>query len=1172
MKKFTILLALVILVAMPIFAEHVTPETARKVASTFLKNNGAKANQLTDLSKAAGFPNLYIFTADEGFVVMSADDCVTPILGYSVTNKFVAEGMPENISSWLQGYNNEIQWTIENDIQSNKCTTTEWKDLKEGKASKDTPTAIVGPLLSTQWNQVSPYNDLCPPGTVTGCVATAMAQVMKFWEHPTMGTDSHSYTWNNQTLSANFGNTTYNWNSMTDTYDSSSTSEEKTAVATLMFHCGVSVEMKYNTTSSAKTSDVMSALQTYFGYASCMQYKSKDGYSDEVWITMLKRELNDGRPIQYRGSDAGGNGGHSFVCDGYDSDNNFHFNWGWSGYCDGYYSVNNMNPNPDASATGAGNGIYTIGQSAIFGIEPISSLPAPLLSASASQDAITLTWNTVEDAISYDLYRDNVKIATSITVNSYVDSNVISGTYYEYYVRAVSGETRSNPSNLVTKLAFYRNYTPSALTAISTRGNAMLTWHKPQNNATLQYATDFSGSRYGMGEGKDTYWMEVFAPSRLGNFVGMYFEKVSAYLELTGNYTLFIYQAEPDTDNEPTKLYEKTFPVSSVGWKDIELESPILLNCDKELWVMMYYPYTAGSSQSFWYPATYGAYNEIQYDNLEDEERYNPRLIGELVDGSIKWYHIGANISWLFRTFISDGTFTYNIYDGETKLNDEAIASTTYIHESPEANTIHSYTVKTNYYGGESEASNTASLALGSNTLASLTLDDNDKMTITENSTLTVNGTLTNTNANNLIIEDGGLLITSSDDVAATVKKTITGHEPNDLSGWKFIASPVSTAINPIDAGLITDTYGDSISEGQSASYDLYYFDESQELPWKNYRKNSFSLENGKGYLYANNESIDLTFAGTLYNGNGVVPLACHDGYLYKGWNLVGNPFTCDASIDRPFFIINGRNLKASTGLIPPCTGVMVQAAAVDTTHNTIDYTHIDGNVTFTKVNPSSATLLPNQLQITVAQQVVSRDGISTLRLAQGSEAIDNAIVSFNKGNLLEKFVFNADLAKLYIPNKGKDFAIVTSEGIGEMPLNFSAIEDGTYTLTVNPEGVEMNYLHLIDNLTGNDVDLLASPDYSFEAKSTDYASRFRLVFASVCEDADSDNENFAFINDGNIIVYKEGVMQIIDITGRIVLSGDTINRVSTSRMTPGVYVLRLITANGVKTQKIIIE
>jgi hypothetical protein len=242
----------------------------------------------------------------------------------------------------------------------------------------------------------------------------------------------------------------------------------------------------------------------------------------------------------------------------------------------------------------------------------------------------------------------------------------------------------------------------------------------------------------------------------------------------------------------------------------------------------------------------------------------------------------------------------------------------------------------------------------------------------------------------------------------------------------------------------------------------------------------------------------------------------------------------------------------ANEGLVTPGMGIAV-------------YSENGGTLNFNLPSESSSAPSNGNLQITLNQQITNRNSTNTI-------AIDNTIVSFNESEGLPKFPLLEAKSKLYIPKGNEEYAIVSSAAQGEMPINFKANENGIYTLTVNPENVEMNYLHLIDNLTGNDIDLLISPDYTFEAKTTDYASRFRLVFASLCEDTDDDNENFVFINDGNIIVYKEGTLQVVDMMGRVVYQGDAINRVSTSRMTPGVYVLRLITTNGVKTQKIVID
>ena len=256
-------------------ADHVESARAQKAAKTFMNNNGIAAAQLTDISAEAGFSNLYIYNADKGFVVMAADDRVQPVLGYSLTGHFRVKDMPSNVRGWLQGYNEEIQFAIENNAKASSETKQQWHDLENDvKAAK--ATVVVEPLLYTQWDQGDPYYNLCPTaasgGTtyhaVTGCVATAMAQIMRYWNWPIKGNGSHSYRPSGfSQQSVNFGNTTYDWANMTDTYDSNSTEAEETAVATLMYHCGVSVDMAYGLEASgAQSSAIPTALKNYFRY------------------------------------------------------------------------------------------------------------------------------------------------------------------------------------------------------------------------------------------------------------------------------------------------------------------------------------------------------------------------------------------------------------------------------------------------------------------------------------------------------------------------------------------------------------------------------------------------------------------------------------------------------------------------------------------------------------------------------------------------------------------------------------------------------------------------------------------------------------------------------------------------------------------------------------------
>ena len=386
---------------------------------------------------------------------------------------------------------------------------------------------------------------------------------------------------------------------------------------------------------------------------------------------------------------------------------------------------------------------------------------------------------------------------------------------------------------------------------------------------------------------------------------------------------------------------------------------------------------------------------------------------------------------------------------------------------------------------------------------------------------------------------------------------TIPGYGESD-GNYRFIASPLVENTDPTTVDyMITET-----------PYDLYRFDQSEDAEWQNYKAHTenFVLENGQGYLYANVDEVNVIFKGEFNEDDTKeVELAYDANADFAGWNLVGNPFPVSAYANKSYYTMNEDgtgiepNMVSSATAIPVCTGVMVKAEDQGE------------SVVFSKETPEIQS--KGCLHIALSQ-AVDRDGVST-----GSTTLqDKAIVSFNAGDRLEKFVFNKDNARINIPQGGKDLAIACADKQGEMPLNFKATKNGLYTLSVDVENADVDYLHLIDNLTGADVDLLVSPEYTFDAKTSDYASRFRLVF-SVCGDADGDNAPFAFISNGNIIVTGAeagaeagAVLQIVDMTGRVIRCTDVARNVSTNEMTPGVYVLRLINGNDVKTQKIVID
>jgi hypothetical protein len=389
MNKKNLLLIIALLFSLnSLTAKQVDIVTAENVAKNFYLTTakGSSLGQSMVLSVAYEsksmlnhissneIPLFYIYNINqtEGYVIVTADDNIQPILGYSESSYFDANDIPINMAKWLENYKKEIEYIINTQAPANDEIETKWRTLKNGTYASSSRMIFVNPLLTTTWSQSPYYNSLCPGGSVTGCVATAMAQVMKYWNHPAQGSGFHSYNENDYgTLSASFGGTTYNWSNMPNAVNSNNT-----AVATLMYHCGVSVDMNYSpqvsgawvanvyNPNNAATSEY--ALETYFNYSTALQGVLRSSYSEANWINLMKTELNAGRPILHAGFGTGG--GHAFVCDGFDNNDYFHFNWGWGGNSDGYFWNNALNPG--SLGTGGGSGGYNTGQHIIIGIQP----------------------------------------------------------------------------------------------------------------------------------------------------------------------------------------------------------------------------------------------------------------------------------------------------------------------------------------------------------------------------------------------------------------------------------------------------------------------------------------------------------------------------------------------------------------------------------------------------------------------------------------------------------------------------------------------------------------------------------------------------------------------------------------------------------------------------------
>lgn len=367
-KDYILTLLFVISLVTNVYAQGVSVERAKRIGEMFMKESTSVGLERNVVSSTLSHTfkssdeesSLFVFNIDGGgFVVVSAEEKVKPVLAYSTSGSFDVEKMAPGFDFTLSSYIDEIDFVRENNIAVTSDIKKEWAMVESSGRITENRNAGVGPLLTTTWNQNYPYNSLCPEDTAghgdhvyAGCVATAMAQVMNYWGYPTTGSGSHSYVpfnWSyDQTYmydeqTANFGETFYNFDMMPDDLDSLSTEEEIYNIALLQWHCGISVDMMYSPEGSgAYSEDVPYAVSTYFGY-NYPDILDMWYYDNDEWAEALKMELDQLRPMYYSGSDDSGLGGHAFVCDGYDENNFFHFNWGWSGRDDAFCAIGALN-------------------------------------------------------------------------------------------------------------------------------------------------------------------------------------------------------------------------------------------------------------------------------------------------------------------------------------------------------------------------------------------------------------------------------------------------------------------------------------------------------------------------------------------------------------------------------------------------------------------------------------------------------------------------------------------------------------------------------------------------------------------------------------------------------------------------------------------------------------
>ena len=442
MKKLNYFAFAFVLATSSALAKPVTPFSAKTVAENFYKKNSQIELQSSTLVHTqlsdAGVPLFYVYNinSNDGFVMISADDATKPVLGYSTTSNFkLPTSVQSNLNFWLNKYATSINSVKIKGVVANVKATSEWavylnntqlNNRTQGSGAL-TGTPVVAPLVKTTWNQSPYYNALCPGASVTGCVATTMAQIMKYWSYPAHGTGSSSYTQNPNannypSQSANYGITAYNWANMPLNVNSANSD-----VATLMYQAGVSVKMHYDPSGSG--AQVLQAgagingacaqrsYTTYFGYdPSTIAGYSKDNFSDDAsWLAVVEADLNIGRPVQYVGFDPN-EGGHTWVCDGYDSNDYLHMNWGWAGSDDGYFQTDSL------LTTNAGFNPSS-GQQVLVGIIPLAKYAIDASIASIASPTGANCGNNFTPSITLKNFGSTTM--TSCTINYQIDNGTV---------------------------------------------------------------------------------------------------------------------------------------------------------------------------------------------------------------------------------------------------------------------------------------------------------------------------------------------------------------------------------------------------------------------------------------------------------------------------------------------------------------------------------------------------------------------------------------------------------------------------------------------------------------------------------------------------------------------------------------------------------------------------
>lgn len=1217
-----------------VWGKRVSLELAEHYAHNWwLQKDGNRQSELLHIETE--FDNIYLFveTNGRGFVMLAADDRSLPVLGYSLKNNFVIDSMPIHVHDWILDYNDQIQWLIDHNIEKTKEINAQWKDL-ENEKSKLPNAYPSGKMLNltTTWNQgsitkqSSAYNYLCPQtggkSTYSGCVATAMAQILKYYNWPVNGVGSHSYNWNSQTLSANFANTTYDWANMLNNYAGSVTkysTAQRDAIATLMYHVGVAVEMDYGTSGSgayvvATTYDeaaAVNAYKKYFKYKYTATSVYIGDYTTDGWKLMLKNEIDNNRPVQYSGRSASG-GGHSFVCQGYNTDELFYINWGWGGSQDGYFAMGSLNTS--SSGTGGNNeSEYSIDNKAVIGIEPDRST-TNTVSITASSN------NTAYGTISPSGTRNYTRFVSEVSITPSAKSGC-------RFVNWSIGSTE-------VPLKFLASGDNATIVANFER----------LGGDTLYYCRDGYVTAYRWGnEGSMQYWGIRIPAGCLSSEKVL--TDVMLYVYQQGTYTLRVY-----TGAFSTLVYSETFNVSENGkWVTLPLTTIQAIDVTKDLCVAFesnasfpcsisisstnsYATYGHSSGSSVWNPRS----NSGEYTwmikaitapiHKISTDPTNVRLTSASKDLDLRSANLGvsnkgATVSYEVVSCNPDGIATitdgYKITStgtGTVKVKAKATDSKFGYAESIVELQVGKGTLVFDGYAGNnwsnpgswgphhSKLPNANDFDVQVDVVCNvddyaecdnLTMGTTGSITVESDAVLMVSGKFLNNDASKLLIkadENGsGTVWFAEGTPKATVEMYFKGTATSDGNGgyidpeWQLrgsVAMYESFAL---------------VNPEEWANIHVYKWDETKNANgcWTDKMVGSdINLEPWVGYGFANYSTTPATvkYSGTLDRYMTTLELTkTGSGNANVGNNMLTNSYAAPVKISN--LVFDGP--KAS--VIFYNTGSLLdwQQYEGDTT---VNVGTLKGQMLVCPQKTSGAAGLPTAIPAGQSFYVVTDTHGGSIELDYGRDALadasgpmfmperkeefnvlgitingkkgcdrlvlvenENCDDNYNDGYDGMKYIGDADLPQLFALNAFGKTSINASKTLLGQKIGVTSSEAGEfYTMTFETDKLSgFAQLQLFDHVTGRYVDVLAGGKYEFVTTGKD-EERFEVVGFRMRDGEDKD-ENMWVYGNHLFVGDNEGLTTMCDMSGKIVWQANVRKEdwIDLPEMPFGVYVIK---------------